>query len=101
MSSEDQREFDRWLKVNAVGGSILAVGLLVMALAGANTTRHVDTAAAPIPIELPNRVDAFSEPETMASDGRAVPLWLSTEFQKGRKARAAAVRRGVRNPTQL
>jgi hypothetical protein len=28
------REFDRWLKANAAIGSILAIGLLVMALAG-------------------------------------------------------------------
>jgi hypothetical protein len=27
-------EFDRWLKVNAVGGSILSIAMLVMALAG-------------------------------------------------------------------
>jgi hypothetical protein len=28
------REFDRWLKANAVGGSILAIAMLAMALAG-------------------------------------------------------------------
>ena len=28
------REFDRWLKANAAIGSILAIGLLAMALAG-------------------------------------------------------------------
>jgi heme/copper-type cytochrome/quinol oxidase subunit 1 len=47
MSPEDQREFDRWLKVNAVGGLILAIGMLAMALLGANSTRHADMAAAP------------------------------------------------------
>jgi hypothetical protein len=28
------REFDRWLKVNAIGGSILSLAILAMALAG-------------------------------------------------------------------
>jgi hypothetical protein len=28
------REFDRWLKANAVLGSMLAIGMLAMALAG-------------------------------------------------------------------
>jgi hypothetical protein len=35
MSAADQRNFDRWLKANMVIGSIVAVGLLAMALAGA------------------------------------------------------------------
>jgi hypothetical protein len=35
MSAEDQRKFDRWLKTNMVIASIVAVGLLCMALAGA------------------------------------------------------------------
>ena len=30
----DPREFDRWIKANAMLGSLLAVGMLVMALAG-------------------------------------------------------------------
>jgi hypothetical protein len=37
MGTEDPRsspEFARWLKANAVFGSILAVGMLAMALAG-------------------------------------------------------------------
>ena len=35
MSAEDQRSFDRWLKTNMVIASIVTVGLLCMALAGA------------------------------------------------------------------
>ena len=35
MSPEDRRTFDRWLKANAVIGSIFAAGLFAMALAGA------------------------------------------------------------------
>jgi hypothetical protein len=30
------RDFDRWLKANAVVGSILAIGMLAMAFAGLN-----------------------------------------------------------------
>ena len=33
-SPEDQRSFDRWLKANAFIGSILAAGLIAMAIAG-------------------------------------------------------------------
>jgi hypothetical protein len=32
-------EFDRWLKANAVLGSLLAIGMLAMAL-GVSTLRH-------------------------------------------------------------
>ena len=37
MRTEDPRsspEFDRWLKANGIFGSILAIGMLAMALAG-------------------------------------------------------------------
>jgi hypothetical protein len=37
MSPEDQRTYNRWLKGNAIAGSILAVGLIAMALAGSNS----------------------------------------------------------------
>jgi hypothetical protein len=37
MTTNDQREFDKWVKANTVVGSILAVGLLAMALAGAHS----------------------------------------------------------------
>jgi hypothetical protein len=38
------REFDRWLKANAAVGSILAIGLLAMALAGHYSARSFDEA---------------------------------------------------------
>jgi hypothetical protein len=38
------REFDRWLKANAVLGSILAIGMLMMALAGLNSAGRHDVA---------------------------------------------------------
>ena len=37
-------EFDRWLKVNAVLGSLLAIGMLAMALAGLNLAAQPDGA---------------------------------------------------------
>jgi hypothetical protein len=36
------REFDGWLKANAVFGSIPAIGLLVMAVAGLNSAGRPD-----------------------------------------------------------
>ena len=45
LSPEDQREFDRWLKANAILGLIIALGLLAMALAGSNSMGRPDSAA--------------------------------------------------------
>jgi len=36
------REFDRWLKANAILGSILAIGMLTMVLAGLNSAGRQD-----------------------------------------------------------
>jgi hypothetical protein len=36
LSPEDQREFDQWLKANAIVALIIMVGMLAMALAGSN-----------------------------------------------------------------
>jgi hypothetical protein len=36
------REFDGWLRANAVIGSILAIGMLAMALAGLNSVGRQD-----------------------------------------------------------
>jgi len=44
-SPQDWREFDRWIKANAVIGSLLAAGLLAMAVAGAPSGGSGDTAA--------------------------------------------------------
>jgi hypothetical protein len=41
------REFDRWLEANAVLGSIVAVGILAMALAGHSSGRPDTTAELP------------------------------------------------------
>ena len=49
LSPEDQREFDRWLKANAILGLIIAVGLLAMALAGSNGMGRPDSAATDSP----------------------------------------------------
>jgi hypothetical protein len=37
LSPDDRRTFDRWLKGNAVFGSIMAAGLVAMAVAGLNS----------------------------------------------------------------
>jgi hypothetical protein len=38
----DPHRFDRWLKANAVLGSLLAIGMLAMAVAGLNFARSDD-----------------------------------------------------------
>lgn len=40
---EDQREFDRWLKANAIVALIIAVAMLAMALAGLNSSGRPDS----------------------------------------------------------
>jgi hypothetical protein len=49
LSREDQREFDRWLKANAILGLIIAVGLIAMAVAGSNSVGRPDSAATDSP----------------------------------------------------
>jgi hypothetical protein len=46
LSPEDRRSFDRWLRGNAVVGSIFGVALVAMALGGLQTQ---ETATAPAP----------------------------------------------------
>jgi hypothetical protein len=45
-SPQDWREFDRWIKANAIIGSLLAAGLFAMAVAGAPSAGSGDAAAA-------------------------------------------------------
>jgi hypothetical protein len=40
----DPHKFDRWLKANTVLGSLLAIGMLAMALAGLNLAAQPDGA---------------------------------------------------------
>ena len=46
LSPEDKRAIDRWLEANAFLGSILAVGILAMALAGSGSVSRTDAAIA-------------------------------------------------------
>ena len=46
----NEREFDGWLKANAVLGSILAIGMLAMALAGLNSAGRPDGATEPLSV---------------------------------------------------
>jgi hypothetical protein len=45
-SPQDWREFDRWMKANAIIGSLVAAGLFAMAVAGAPSAGPGDTALA-------------------------------------------------------
>ena len=45
-SPQDWREFDRWIRANAIIGSLLAAGLLAMAVAGAPSAGPGETAVA-------------------------------------------------------
>ena len=45
-SPQDWREFDSWIRANAIIGSHLAAGLLAMAVAGVPSAGSGDTAAA-------------------------------------------------------
>ena len=49
-SPKEQREFNRWLTSNTILGSILAIGMLAMALAGSNSAGRSDQAMAARPI---------------------------------------------------
>jgi hypothetical protein len=49
MSPKEQREFNRWLKTNTILGSILAIGMLAMAVAGSDSAGRSDAAMAASP----------------------------------------------------
>ena len=49
-SPKEQREFNRWLTSNTILGSILAIGMLAMALAGSNSAGQSDEAMAARPM---------------------------------------------------
>jgi hypothetical protein len=46
MSPKEHREFNSWLKTNAILGSILAIGMIAMALAGSNSSGRFHAAMA-------------------------------------------------------
>jgi hypothetical protein len=48
-SLKEQREFNRWLSSNTILGSILAIGMLAMALAGSNSAGRSDATMAANP----------------------------------------------------
>jgi hypothetical protein len=45
-SPQDWREFDRWIKANAIIGSLVAAGVFAMAVAGAPSAGPGETAVA-------------------------------------------------------
>ena len=46
LSREDEHIFNRWLKANAIGGTIFAIGLIAMALAGSRSVGPGDAEVA-------------------------------------------------------
>lgn len=46
LSPEDEHIFNRWLKANAIGGAIFAIGLIAMALAGSRSVGPRDAEVA-------------------------------------------------------
>jgi hypothetical protein len=56
LSPDDRRTFDRWLKGNAVFGSIMAAGLVAMAVAGLNSGPSHDVELAGVERAAPDLV---------------------------------------------
>ena len=59
------QNFDRWVEANTVFGSILAIGMLAMALAGLNAAGPPDAA-----IELSSVTRSFAAPTTAEAESR-------------------------------
>jgi hypothetical protein len=85
------REFERWLKVNAVGGSILSIAMLVMALGGLYS-------AGP-----PNAATEFSSVNAASCQGtkRHMPVMNSTNLRTWRVVCGRMVRLSDSELTQL
>jgi hypothetical protein len=70
MSPEDQRVYNRWLMGNAIIGSILAIGLVAMAIAGFNS--------APSPMvansKNPDVIASKARPNNISAQSRTKPL---------------------------
>jgi hypothetical protein len=71
MSPEDQRVYNRWLIWNAIIGSILAMGLMAMAIAGFNSAPSPTVATSKTPDVIaskarPNNISAPSRSHTLA-----------------------------------
>jgi hypothetical protein len=56
LSPDDRLKFDRWLKSNAITGSILAAGLVAMAVAGSNSGPSYDVELAVVERATPDLV---------------------------------------------
>src|SRR5262245_45866525 len=73
MSPEDRHTFDRWLKANAVVGSIFAAGLFAMALAGSMGPRDATVA---------NTIDASKVAASEKNHSVSSPQELATSRRK-------------------
>jgi hypothetical protein len=66
MSPQDQATFRRWLRLNAVVGSIVAAGLVAMALAGSNPDQSGTEIAAN---STGGKVAAYALPTRLSKKG--------------------------------
>jgi hypothetical protein len=60
MSPEDQRVYNRWLMGNAIVGSVLAMGLVAMVVAGINSTPSPTVANSKNPNVIAGEISAQS-----------------------------------------
>ena len=67
MSPEDQRIYIRWLAGNAIIGSILATGLVAMAVAGFNSTPSPTVATSKNPVLPADEISAQSYTDPRAA----------------------------------
>jgi hypothetical protein len=70
MSPEDQRIYNRWLMGNAVIGSILAMGLVAMAIVGFNSAPSPTVATG----KNPDVVASKARPNNMSAQSGSKPL---------------------------
>jgi hypothetical protein len=69
LSPEEQRSFDRWLRANAVVGSMFALALMAFALVGLRTEERT-TASAPKPAQTISvqELHGMGRPESLPVD---------------------------------
>jgi len=75
LSVEDQRTFDRWLKANAILGSIFAVIIIAMALMGSRSVGPGDaavTSSATSASDVASSQQRRNQADVMATQGHVI-----------------------------
>jgi hypothetical protein len=86
MSEQDQREFDRWLRVNLIVGSFFAAGIMAMAFASSGALEPkqalaMPTASAQTTVLTPPAPEPFSSyPLTVRIAPDALPVQYFDAF---------------------